>query len=67
MRGPLTIRDFSNILRPKKVLPSECRALGTMPYGESGTGYCITFMKGLDEGLMLQLLEKSLISSELHT
>ena len=24
---------------------------GTVPYGKSGPGYCITFMKKLDEGL----------------
>ena len=31
--------------RPKKVLPSEHGASGTVPYGESGPGYCIMFIK----------------------
>ena len=40
------------------------RAPGTMPYGKSGPGNCITCIKRLNEGLRLQLLEqKPLISS----
>ena len=29
----------------KKVLPSERRALGTVPFIKSGPGYCITFIE----------------------
>ena len=35
-------------LRPNKVLPSERGSPGTEPYGKSGPGYCITFIKRLD-------------------
>ena len=42
---------------PKKVLPSERGALGTVPYGKSGPGYCVTLIKRLHEGLSKQLLE----------
>ena len=31
-----------------KVLLSERVAPGTVPYGKSGPGYCITFIKSLD-------------------
>ena len=31
-------------------------ARGTLPYSKSGPGYCITFMKRLDEDLTLQPL-----------
>ena len=58
--GPWQFGDFSYILRSKKVLPSERGAPSTIPYGEAGTGDCITFIRRLDEGLMLQLLEKKL-------
>ena len=52
-----TLGIFCNIFLPnidkdhKKVLPSERRAPGTAPYGKSGPGYCITFIKRLYEGL----------------
>ena len=35
----------------KKVLPSEHDAPGTLLYGKSAPGYCITFIKRLNEGL----------------
>ena len=34
-----------------EVLPSERGASGTVPYGKSGPGYCITFIQRLDEHL----------------
>ena len=43
--------DFRNIFLPNvgkdqtNVLPSEHRALGTVAYRKSGTGYCIVFIK----------------------
>ena len=40
----------------KEVLPSEYGSLGTLPYGKSGHGYCITFIKRLDDGVKWQLL-----------
>ena len=52
--------DFRNIFLPnigedqKKVSPAEHGdpSSGIVPYyGKSGPGYCITFMKRLDEGL----------------
>ena len=55
--GPLALWGFLQQLpakyrlRPKKVLPSERGATGTLPYGKSGLGYCITFIKKLDEDL----------------
>ena len=60
--GPLALWDFCNILLPntgedqKKVLPSKRGAPGTVPYVKSVPGYCITFMKKLDEDLSYQLL-----------
>ena len=39
----------------KKIL-SEYRAPGTVPYVKSVPGYCITFIKRLDEGLSKKLL-----------
>ena len=45
------------------VLPSELGGPGTLPYGKSGPGDRITFIKRLDEGLRKQLPgQKSLIS-----
>ena len=49
-RRPWHFRDFLNIFLPnageaKKVVPSERGAPGTVPYGKSGPGNCITFMK----------------------
>ena len=35
----------------KKILPFERGAPGTVPYVKSVSGYCITFIKRLDEGL----------------
>ena len=55
--SPWQFGDFCDILLPniakgqKKVSPSEHGALGTLPYGKSCPGYCITFIKKLDEGL----------------
>ena len=55
--APVTIGDFRNIFLPsigedqKKVLLFEHGALDFVPYGKSGPGYCITFIKRLDEGL----------------
>ena len=53
---PGHLRDFSNIFpqnlgEDQKVLPSDRRAPGTVPYGKSGPGYCIMFIKRFDEGL----------------
>ena len=36
----------------KKVLPFDRGAPGTVPYGKSGLGYCIMFLKKLNEDLM---------------
>ena len=72
-RGLWHVGDFLNIFRPnisedqKKILLSEREAPGTMPYGKYGAGFCITFIKSLDESLRLQLLEqKPLISPWLY-
>ena len=52
--GLLTLKKFSNIFLPnigedqKKVLPSERGAPRTLPYGKSGPGYFVTFIKRLD-------------------
>ena len=53
--GPWHFVDFHIFLpttdyqrRPKKVLLSECKAPGTVPYGKSDLGHCITFIKRLD-------------------
>ena len=49
--------DFYDIFLPNigkgqnKVLPFEHGALGIPPYGKSGPGFCITFIKKLDKGL----------------
>ena len=54
---PLAIGDFYDVFLPnigkgqKEVVPSEHRAPGILPYGKSGPGCCITFIKRLDEGL----------------
>ena len=69
VRGLWHFEDFRNIFLPnigedqKKVLLSECGARGTVPYvGKSGSGYFITFVKRLDEGLRWQLFgQKPLI------
>ena len=69
--APGTLRFF-NIFLPntgedqKKVL-AERGAHDTVPYVKSIPGYCITFIKRLDESLSLQLLEyKPLISLGLY-
>ena len=55
--GPLALWNFRNIVLPntgedqKKILPFERGAPGTVPYVKSVPGYCITFIKRLDEGL----------------
>ena len=55
--SPWQFGDFCDIFLPniakgqKKVSPSEHGALGTLHYGKSCPGYCITFIKKLDEGL----------------
>ena len=47
--------DFRNIFLPnimktkKKVLLSERGIPGSVPYGKSGPGYCITLIERLDE------------------
>ena len=68
VRGPWHFGDFRNILLPnigkdqKKVFPIEPGAAGSVPYGKSGPGYCISFIKRLDDGLGYQLLgQKSFI------
>ena len=72
-RGPWYFGDCCNIFLPnvgedqKRVLPSELWAPGIVPYGKSGPGHCVTFIKRLDEDLRLQLLgQKPLISSGLY-
>ena len=43
------------------------RLWGSVPYRQSSPGYCITFMKRLDEGLRWQLMgQKPLISPGLY-
>ena len=58
LREPLVIwrflRHFTmpNIGKGQKtVLPFELGALSTLPYDKSGPGFCITFIKKLDEGM----------------
>ena len=58
--GPRHFEIFAIFLRQiqvktKKVL-SECGAPGTVPCVKSVPGYCITFIKRLDENLSWQLL-----------
>ena len=49
--GPCYFGDFRNIFPPNigedqtNVLPSKSRAPGTVPFGKSGPGYCIMFIK----------------------
>ena len=56
--GPLVLWDFRNIFQPNtgedqiKVL-SEHGAPGTLSYGKSIPGYCITFIKKIRWGLQL--------------
>ena len=57
--GPGTLGDFRYIFllnigeTKKKILPSERGAPGIVPYAKSLAGYCIMFIKRLDEGLRL--------------
>ena len=56
------------LVKAKKVLPSERRAPGSVLYGKYGRGYCITFIKRLNEGVRQQLLgQKPLISPGLYS
>ena len=50
----------------QKVMLSECRASGNVPYSKSTPGYCITFKKRLEEGLDSNFSTKLLILPELH-
>ena len=43
-------------MKTKKKVLSERGAPGTVPYVKYVPGYCITFVKRLDEGLSQQLL-----------
>ena len=51
-RGPGYFGNYHNIFLPNlsedqtKSLTICARALGTVPYGKPGAGYCITFIKG---------------------
>ena len=63
---PLALWRFSQIFflpsigeGQKKVLPFEHGASGAMPYGKSASGYCITFIEMLDEGLSNQPLRQN--------
>ena len=63
VRGPSHFADFCNIFLPdisedQKSPTTRARGPGTVPYGKYGAGYCITFIKSLDEGLRWQLLEQ---------
>ena len=61
-QSPWQFGDFHKIFWPnigegqKKVVPFEHGALGTVPYGKSAPGYCITFIKKLDKDLSRQPL-----------
>ena len=55
-RGLWLFGDFRNIFLPnisedQKSPSIWARGPGTVPHGEYGAGYCITFIKSLDEGL----------------
>ena len=66
-RGPWYLGNFCNIFLPKisedQKKPYHLSAgPRAVPYGKYGAGYCITFIKSLDEGLRLQFLgQKPLI------
>ena len=55
-RGPWYSRDYRNIFQlntggdQKKVIPFERGAPGVVPYGKSGPGKSLTFIKKLDPG-----------------
>ena len=55
-QGPWHLWDFATSacqMQAKTKKSATIRALGpsTVPYGKYGPGYCITFIKSLDEGL----------------
>ena len=55
-RGPWHLGDFCNIFLPNISEDQTSPTIwalgsGTVPYGKYGAGYCITFIKSLDEGL----------------
>ena len=57
--GPLHFGDFRNIFLPnigKSQKNLTICARGPGPQDKSGPGYCITFIKKLDENLRYQLL-----------
>ena len=54
--APGTLEIFAKsscqiLVKTKKVLPSESGAPATVPYSKSASGYCITVIKKLDEGM----------------
>ena len=54
--APWHFGDFRNIFLPyigedQKSLTIWARASGIVPYGKSDPGYCITFIKRLDQSL----------------
>ena len=54
--GPWHLGDFCNIFLPNISEDQKSTTIwalgpGTVPYGKDDTGYCITFIKSLDEGL----------------
>ena len=55
-RGPWHFGDFCNIFQPNASEDQKksyylSAGPGTVPYAKYDGGYCITFMKRLDEGL----------------
>ena len=55
-RGPRHLENFCNIFLPNVNEDQKSSTIwalgpGTLPYGKYGAGYCITFIKSLDEGL----------------
>ena len=53
-RGLWHLGGFCNIFPPnlsEDQKKSYYLSAGTVPYGKYGPGYCITFIKSLDEGL----------------
>ena len=55
-RGFCDSADFCNIFLPKKVKTKKsltiwARGPGTVAHAKYGAGYCIKFIKSLDEGL----------------
>ena len=66
--GPQALGDFHNIFLPilgedqktSNHLSAGLLAGTVLYYGKSGSDYCITFIKRLDEGLRQQLLGQKL-------